>query len=99
MGKLVRDGIPGFIERDGRSANIRVLENDEFDRALREKLVEESNEAKEADSTDLLMELGDVLEVLMSIAAANGHSFADVDAARLTKLHTHGAFTERIFLE
>ena len=99
MGKLVRDGIPNFIERDGRSANIRVLDADEFNRALREKLIEESNEASHANGNDLLMELGDVLEVLMALAAANGHSFTDVDEARITKSQTHGSFTERIFLE
>lgn len=99
MGKLVRDGIPGFIERDGRNATIRVLDDHEFDRALREKLVEESNEAKEANGTDLLMELGDVLEVLIALAKANGHSLSEVDAARTTKSQTHGSFTKRLFLE
>lgn len=99
MGKLVRDRIPDFIERDGRIPHVRVLDKVEFDRALREKLVEESNEAKDATSTDLLMELGDVLEVLITLAQANGYSLRDVDSARVAKSLTHGSFTKNLFLE
>ena len=47
--KLVRDRIPEIIRRDGRNCEIATISEDEYLQALREKLVEEAQEAAEAD--------------------------------------------------
>ena len=39
--KLVRDNIPEIIKKDNAVAKIRVLNDEQFKRALKEKLVEE----------------------------------------------------------
>ena len=44
-------------------------------------------------------ELADLLEVMMAVAEARGHSFAEVETVRRTKAEKRGGFRERIFLE
>ena len=44
-------------------------------------------------------ELADLLEVMMAVAEARGHDFAEVEAIRKAKANKRGGFRERIFLE
>ena len=46
-----------------------------------------------------LEELADLLEVMMAVAEARGHDFAEVEAIRKAKANKRGGFRERIFLE
>ena len=46
MGKLVRDRIPEIVAAEGGQQNVRVLDDDEYARALLDKLVEEVNELR-----------------------------------------------------
>ena len=94
--KLVRDRIPEIIEGSGKTCVTRILPQEEYLAALDAKLTEELAEYQADKSME---ELADLLEVMMAVAEARGHSFAEVEAIRRAKAETRGGFRERIFLE
>lgn len=94
--KLVRDRIPEIIEDSGKTCVTRLLPQGEYLAALDAKLTEELAEYQADKSME---ELADLLEVMMAVAEARGHSFAEVEAIRRAKAEKRGGFRERIFLE
>lgn len=94
--KLVRDLIPQIIKGSGKSCVTRILSDEEYLAALDLKLQEELNEYQADKSME---ELADLLEVMMAVAEARGHAFAEVEAIRQAKAEKRGGFRERIFLE
>ena len=94
--KLVRDKIPQIIEGSGKTCVTRSLSDAEYLAALDAKLQEELNEYQADKSTE---ELADLLEVMMAVAEARGHTFAEVEALRREKAEKRGGFRERIWLE
>ena len=99
MGKLVRDRIPDIIRADGGDPLIRVLPRDEYRLALLDKLVEESTEARDAPSGDLLGELADVWEVLAAILADRAWTTDHLRDAADAKRVERGGFQQRLWLE
>ena len=94
--KLGRDRIPEIIEGSGKTCVTRLLPQEEYLAALDAKLTEELAEYQADKSME---ELADRLEVMMAVAEARGHSFAEVEAIRRAKAEKRGGFRERIFLE
>lgn len=94
--KLVRDRIPDIIESSGKTCVTRILSREEYLAALDAKLTEELAEYQQDKS---MAELADLLEVMMAVARARGHSFEEVEALRREKAAQRGGFDERIFLE
>ncbi|MBQ2929961.1 MAG: nucleoside triphosphate pyrophosphohydrolase [Clostridia bacterium] len=94
--KLVRDLIPQIIQGSGKTCVTRILPEAEYLAALDAKLQEELNEYQADKSME---ELADLLEVMMAVTEARGHSFAEVEAFRREKAAKRGGFRERIFLE
>lgn len=94
--KLVRDRIPEIIEKAGKVSKTRILDEEEYIVLLRKKLEEEMNEYLEEPS---LEELADILEVVYALAEADGHTVDKLNAMRLLKAGSNGAFKKRIFLE
>jgi len=68
----------------------------EYPALLRAKLLEEAHEATTAPPSELLAELGDVLQVLYALAEAGGHSPAEVEHARARKTATRGGFARGV---
>ncbi len=99
LGKLVRDLIPDLIRADGGTPRIRVLDDEEYRSALLNKLVEEAQEARDATSADLPGELGDLIEVLLAVAAQHGLSWQDIERAAQAKRAARGAFDQRLWLD
>ena len=100
LGKLVRDKIPEIIEASGRSAQFRQLRGKAFERALHDKLVEETTELCEAKTAgEVLEEAADVLEVLRAIASGHGHDLSEVIRAADAKRAARGGFDSRLWLE
>ena len=91
--KLVRDRIP---ELAGQPAAFGQADPAEFALLLRAKLLEEAAEAATATPAELLDELGDVLQVLYTLAQLAGLEPAAIECARARKTHTTGAFTRRV---
>ena len=94
--KLVRDRLPQIIEASGRACVTHVLGAAEYIAALDAKLQEELNEYLADGSME---ELADLLEVMMAVAEARGHSFTEVEVLRREKAEKRGGFAQRIFLE
>ncbi|WP_278314950.1 nucleoside triphosphate pyrophosphohydrolase [Lolliginicoccus levis] len=100
MGKLVRDKIPAIIRASGGDPVTRVLGAREYEQALRDKLVEETTELREADTADdRIAEAADVLEVLTALVALDGHDLADIVEAARHKAAHRGGFVDRTWLE
>ncbi|HEY9291705.1 MAG TPA: nucleoside triphosphate pyrophosphohydrolase [Microlunatus sp.] len=100
QGKLVRDRIPEIIESKGEVPVSRQLTDEEYEPALLSKLFEESQELALAGSRqERLEEAADVYEVLAAIAAVNGFSLAEVEAAAEQKRAERGGFQKKIWLD
>ena len=94
--KLVRDKIPEIIEKSGKTAHYRVLENEEYLAELDRKLNEECAEYQADKSIE---EMADVLEVLYAITEARGYAVEELERVRAAKAEKRGGFADRIFIE
>ena len=98
--KLVRDKIPEIIEGQGKKANYHILSEEEFIEALKDKLIEEAKELKEAKTIDeIIEELVDILEVYYSLMEASDISGGTIYEVGLNKIEKKGGFYKKIFLE
>ncbi len=93
--KLVRDRIPEIIRHRGQECDVATLTEEEYRRALREKLVEEAREVELADGPALLSELADVYEVLAALIAAEGMEEVTVRAEQDRRRAERGGFASR----
>jgi predicted house-cleaning noncanonical NTP pyrophosphatase (MazG superfamily) len=96
--KLVRDRIPELAATNGQPGTFQQASKTEYGRRLRDKLLEEAQEAATASPADLAEELGDVLQVLYALAELAGCAAAEIECARARKARTHGTYTRRILL-
>ena len=98
--KLVRDKIPEIIEEQGKKVNYHILNQEEFIEALKDKLIEEAKELKEAKTTEeIVEELVDVLEVYHIFMETSDISSETIYEAGFNKLEKKGGFYKKIFLE
>ena len=97
--KLVRDNIPKIIEEKNETPIIRILNDAEYKEALEKKLYEEYKEVLEANESDRVEELADMLEVIKSLASLENKSLDDVIVLMNSKSEKRGSFKEKIFLE
>ena len=96
MGKLVRDKIPQIIIADGRTPIVRTLSDEEYLSELDRKLNEEVADYQ-ADKS--LEEIADVLEVLLAICEARGHSVDELMEVRDKKREKRGGFRDKMYWE
>lgn len=98
--KLVRDKIPEIIEEQGKKVNYHILEQEEFIESLKDKLIEETKELKEAKTTsDIVEELADVIDVYAHFLEEIHITMDIVEKAVLKKREKKGSFNKKIFLE
>lgn len=102
--KLVRDRIIEFIERDGVNYKSRILDDNEFQKELLKKIVEEAQEVFEAGSNgenkeELIMELADLQEVMDSVIQSFGLTNSEVTQVKQDRKEKRGGFEKKIFLE
>lgn len=90
--KLIRDRLPAIMRAQGLTVFDRQLSGEELAKALRNKLLEEAQEAVTASDTDLIEELADVAEVLRALAASIEKTPEDIEAVRQTKHAARGGF-------
>ena len=98
MGKLIRDRVPEILDRRGVEFTTTVLDDADFARALRMKILEEAQEVADAETAaDLVEEFGDLYEVLMTLAKHEGLDEQDIRTRASAKRETHGGFAGRLF--
>ncbi|MGM0882456.1 MAG: nucleoside triphosphate pyrophosphohydrolase [Bacillota bacterium] len=97
--KLVRDRIPEIITKQGKTLSTRVLDNEEYLTELHTKLLEETNEFLEAESSaEAVEELADIMELIHALAEAHGVTFEQLEQVRIEKAEKRGGFKDRIYL-
>ncbi len=94
--KLVRDLVPQLIEENGDEAVTRLLEDEEYFQALKNKLKEEVTEYIESDDSE---ELADIIEVIRALIDYHSMNFDQLESVRRRKLEERGGYTSRIYLE
>lgn len=93
--KLVRDGIPGIIKKDGGKPITRTLDDKEYLNELIKKLKEELGEFGADNSVE---ELADIQEVILALADVLANR-EELEKVREQKVKERGAFKKKIFLE
>ncbi|WP_159449656.1 nucleoside triphosphate pyrophosphohydrolase [Demequina sp. NBRC 110057] len=97
MGKLIRDGVPAAVQANGGHIVTRALSPAQFTEALQAQLVEEAHEAAVARTEEqLLEELGDLYELISTLARMRGFSLTDVERAADSKRSNYGGFSLRL---
>ena len=96
--KLIRDQVPSLLRAKGIVVHERVMEQEEFIQRLKDKLLEEGEEVRQAQNTEeLLEELADVLEVIQTLSSAAGLTMDEIERKRIEKRQVKGGFEEKIF--
>lgn len=98
--KLVRDLIPSIIESKGEISKTRIAKDDnEFRMYLLAKVVEESNELKNAKNKDhLAEELADIMEIIDTILNLENLNLEDIRNIQEEKKEKRGGFEKRIIM-
>lgn len=96
--KLVRDGIPEYLDQRGDTCAWEMMKEEEYQGALRAKLVEEAREASEAESARLVKELADLYEVIDALMATYDIEPEQVRAEQQRKRAERGGFGGRVRL-
>ena len=98
--KLVRDKIPEIIENDGEKPKIRILDNEEYKKELKKKLVEEVQEVVlTGNNNDLLKEIGDILVEIEAMEKAYDLNKNQILKTKEERKQERGGFEKKIFLE
>jgi predicted house-cleaning noncanonical NTP pyrophosphatase (MazG superfamily) len=94
--KLVRDRIPEIIQAAGQEYAAEVMSLEDYQHALREKLIEEAQAA--ANASDLIGELADLYEVMDALINTYGIDLEAIGAEQRRKRDERGGFSQRIRL-
>jgi len=100
--KLVRDQVLQRCLDDPKvKTHYRILEANEFKKALIEKIHEEAAEIPVLDTQDdeVLSEIADVQAVIDALIKSYGYTKDDVASAQARKESKNGAFDERAYIE
>jgi predicted house-cleaning noncanonical NTP pyrophosphatase (MazG superfamily) len=100
--KLVRDNLPDILHKDAnvRDFSYTYITDDKLNEYVRNKLVEEATEVLNATSQkEVLAELGDLYEIMIKVATANGIKPHEIIHAASTKASKYGTFNKNIILK
>lgn len=96
MEKLVRDGIPAIMRRDGIVPKLRVAARGERLFLLLAKLREE---AAEFEANPCVEELADLGEVLVALRLEIGVTSRELEETRSRKAEERGSFRDGVVLD
>jgi predicted house-cleaning noncanonical NTP pyrophosphatase (MazG superfamily) len=96
--KLIRDKIPEIIKSSGDDFKTRTMDNPEFEKELKKKLLEEVKELTKAPNDELTNELADVLEIIKSISSFYNIGFKELERYRIEKRRKRGGFGKKLYL-
>jgi predicted house-cleaning noncanonical NTP pyrophosphatase (MazG superfamily) len=96
--KLIRDLLPGIMEQEGTVFLTRVMGQEEYMSRLKDKLLEEVQEIRQARcQKEVRGELADLLEVMLALGASYDLTLEDVIQAARDKKRAKGGFEGRIY--
>jgi predicted house-cleaning noncanonical NTP pyrophosphatase (MazG superfamily) len=97
--KLVRDKTIDFMQDQGSKMYWFALQDADFVKQLKIKLLEEAEEVVHCkNKQELLEELADVLEIVQTLAQLHNFDQAQLTQACQKKLQEKGGYEKRIFL-
>ncbi len=97
--KLWRDKGPERMEARGSIIHLKSLTDEEYEKALRVKLLEEAHEVKDAKTEEeLISELADIYEVVDTLMAFHGLHLETILSAQTSKRDIRGGLIERKFV-
>ncbi len=96
--KLIRDFIPAIIRGQGQVCEVVTMTEEEYHQALREKLLEEAQEAAEASSDTLVTELADLYEVISALSQMHHLSNEAILVEQERRRLQRGGFEQRLRL-
>lgn len=98
--KLVRDKIPEIIKANGQKGFFRILEDEEYQIKLNEKMKEELIEYLTSNSErEAVQELADMSEIIDAILELKGVSKEKFCAFKQKRKEDRGGFQKRLLLE
>lgn len=96
--KLIRDQLPDLLLQDNVFVKTKIMDQNEYLKALNNKLLEEANEVISAKTTaEYREELADLLEVIHAFSAAYAIPYEQIEQQRLQKRASKGGFEGRIY--
>lgn len=96
--KLVRNKIPQIINSNHQKCQVQKLSNSEYKKALKHKLIEESEEVLTANKNDLAEEIADIYEVIDTLIKVNKLNKKDIFKIQEQKRKLKGKFDKNCFL-
>lgn len=96
--KLIRDNIPEIIKASGKECDVKVLNDEEYILKLKEKIIEEAREVSEADKSEIIGELADVLEIIEAIEKHYDIDHSLVEKKKQDKAVKNGKFEKKLLL-
>ncbi|HYV33626.1 MAG TPA: nucleoside triphosphate pyrophosphohydrolase [Candidatus Limnocylindria bacterium] len=97
--KLVRDRIPELIEKQGKTLQTRILEDDEYLKYLLIKMIEESTELLHSlEKGNMQEELADVFEIIYAILKVKGWTIEQIIEVQKEKREKNGGFEKKILM-
>lgn len=98
--KLVRDKTLERMERAGVITHHRILNKTDHIASLKNKLIEESLEVKDASNREeIIKELADLYEVISVLKNVYNITQDEIESAKSTILQERGSFANAIFIE
>lgn len=98
--KLIRSNLPERMRQEGVRVFANPLTSEQYAQKLNEKLLEEADEVTEAKTKEkLIEELGDLLEVIYTIAVEHGIELDQIEAERLKKREINGCFLPEHYID
>jgi predicted house-cleaning noncanonical NTP pyrophosphatase (MazG superfamily) len=96
--KLIRDRISEIIRQTGKEYEVETMSQTDYHQALLNKLIEEAQEAAQANSDNLVEELADIYEVIDAILINLKINKNLVLAKQEQKRQDKGGFTKKLRL-
>jgi predicted house-cleaning noncanonical NTP pyrophosphatase (MazG superfamily) len=97
--KLVRDKIVEQQLQSGGKSDYHVLEDKEYLKALKAKILEEASEMDVEDMPELVKELADLQEVIDCMLEALGSAKDAVAKAQSKKNQKAGSFKKKLYIK
>ncbi|MGI0483281.1 acyl-CoA dehydrogenase family protein [Geminocystis sp. CENA526] len=96
--KLVRDKIPEIINTNHSQCQVKQLNIHEYKQALKDKLIEESQEVFQADESNLMEEIADVYEVIEALISVYNLDKKEIQKVKENKAQVKGKFQKKLLL-